>query len=786
MNSNNHRIRLLKFVTDFRIGGTERQFANLAKNIDRNRFELHVGCFRQMGDFLADVKESGAQVQDFPLTSLWSTLALRQQARLASYIRTNRIGIVHSYGFYPNVFAIPAARLAGAHRIVASIRDTGDHLTPARRRLQQWICRLADRVLVNAEAVRQRLLNDGYSTDKLTVVHNGIDLESFPIGPPDRRRLCELGLPESAPVVAVVSRLDALKGIEYFLEAARIVGERFPEACFLIVGDGARSVGRVSYRETLESLAARLDLAGRVVFAGSRCDVPELLGGVTISVLPSLSEGLSNALLESLAAGVPVVATRVGGNPEIVQDSVTGLLVPPRDARTLAAAIVALLSDPDRAARMGAAGRRSVETRFSLQAMVRATERFYEDLSISPLDQREGGCVSNPKPAVERPRPIRAKLREEPLSIEIVRDAERFGALREEWSALLASSAADTIFLTWEWLNTWWKHLSGRLRLEILAVWRGRELVAVAPLALRRLGLLPPRLEFLGTGTVGSDYLDIVAMCGREGEALEALVPHLEQIRVRLRWDNLRGEASVASELGAALEGEGFRVFRTRSETCPFISLASRSWESYLASLGREHRYNFKRRLRQLREASELRFERVSNEERRREALAILFDLHERRWKERGGSDAFPRREVVRFHEELSRLALDRGWLRLFVLWVSGEPAAALYGFRYRGTFSFYQSGFDPRFARRSVGLVMMGLAIQSAFEEGAEEFDFLHGAEAYKFLWARDRRELMRMEVDPPGTYALLLRAASEAQRAARRAARRLSMALTEPGAPG
>jgi glycosyltransferase involved in cell wall biosynthesis len=389
MSPKHHRIRLLIFVTDFRIGGTERQVANLAKNIDRSRFELHVGCFRQMGEFLVDVKASGAQVQDFVLTSLCSPLALRQQARLASYIRGNRIGIVHTYGFYPNVFAVPAARLAGADRIVASIRDTGDHLTPAKRRLQRWICRLADRVLVNAEAVRRCLLNEGYSADRLTVVPNGIDLGSFPAGPSDRRRLRELGLPESAPVVAVISRLSALKGIEYFLEAARIVGERFPEACFLIVGDSARSdMAGASYRETLESLAARLDLTRRVVFAGARHDIPELLGGVTVSVLPSLTEGLSNSLLESLAAGVPVVATRVGGNPEIVQDSVTGLLVPPRDPRELAGAIVALLSDRDRAARMGEEGRRSVEARFSLEAMVRSTERLYESLLLGPAGGR--------------------------------------------------------------------------------------------------------------------------------------------------------------------------------------------------------------------------------------------------------------------------------------------------------------------------------------------------------------------------------------------------------------
>jgi glycosyltransferase involved in cell wall biosynthesis len=127
------------------------------------------------------------------------------------------------------------------------------------------------------------------------------------------------------------------------------------------------------------------------VFAGLRSDVPELLAGVTVSVLPSLTEGLSNTLLESLATSVPVVATNVGGNPEIVEHGSTGFLVPPRDAAALAGAVGALLSDPARAARMGEAGRRRVEEHFSLEAMVRKTERLYESLlKDAPSRARRG------------------------------------------------------------------------------------------------------------------------------------------------------------------------------------------------------------------------------------------------------------------------------------------------------------------------------------------------------------------------------------------------------------
>jgi L-malate glycosyltransferase len=168
-----------------------------------------------------------------------------------------------------------------------------------------------------------------------------------------------------------------MKGIEHFLEAAGRIAPRLPEARFLVVGDSEPSPGRTSYREHLEALAARLGLAGRVLFLGFRSDVADLLAVSTVSVLPSLSEGLSNVLLESMAAGVPVVATRVGGNPEAVEHGVTGLLVAPADAFALAHAVTLLLEHPHLARCYGEAARRRVHERFSDQRMVHATEDFY-------------------------------------------------------------------------------------------------------------------------------------------------------------------------------------------------------------------------------------------------------------------------------------------------------------------------------------------------------------------------------------------------------------------------
>jgi len=367
------KIKLLQMLTNFHIGGTERQVANLALGIDSSHFDLHLGCLRHSGELLAELETLRVPRSEFRIGSLYSPKTFWQGIRLAHYVRRNLIQIVHSYGFYPNVFTIPVARLAGASIVVASIRNTCDLLTPLQRFLQKLVCRLADCVLVNAEAIRDNLVEQGYDRSRIVVIRNGITQSAFvgkTRGDALRR---DLGVPHSARLVAVFSRLNRLKGVRYFLDAAIVVAERFPDAYFLVVGDGGS-------KQELEEQAHRLGLGQRIVFTGFRGDVPDLLAESAISVLPTLSEGTSNTLLESMAAGVPVIATRVGGNPEVIEEGVSGLLVPPRDSAALAAAIERLLVDEDLAKRLGQAGMRRVSELFSIEGSVHETEHLYQRL----------------------------------------------------------------------------------------------------------------------------------------------------------------------------------------------------------------------------------------------------------------------------------------------------------------------------------------------------------------------------------------------------------------------
>lgn len=386
------RVRVMKFMTIFALGGTEKQVVNTAARMDLRRFDLEFGCFKRRGQLLDEVLERGTPVIEYPVDSFFRPAALRQQFRLARHLQARHMQVMHSYNFYSNVFAIPAARLAGVPCIIASIRDTGIYLNAIQRRVHRAACSLAHRILVNADAIREWLVADGYDPKKISVIPNGLDVNSYV-----RRRGAtavreSLCLAPTARLVVMLARINRDKGIDCFVDAAARLAPKFPDAEFVIVGgdfepytDGSLPA-EVAYRREVEARAARAGIGSRLHFTGFRTDVPEILAETAVSVLPSFSEGLSNTLLESMAAGVPVVATAVGGTPEAVEDGCSGLLVPPHDDATLAAAIACVLENDVLAARLGENGRRRVTDRYSFTHTVRATEQLYLD-SLGVTDE---------------------------------------------------------------------------------------------------------------------------------------------------------------------------------------------------------------------------------------------------------------------------------------------------------------------------------------------------------------------------------------------------------------
>ena len=375
-------VRLCKVVTGFFTGGTELQVLNLARGLDRQRFDLSFACLDRDGDHLAAYEALDAPIEEYRIRRLYHPHTFRQQLRFAAALRRQRIQVVHSYNFYANLFAVPAARLARVPVVLASIRDRGVYLTPAQTRLQRHVCDLADQVLVNADSIRDWLTDQGLDGQRVTVIKNGIDMARYPLNPPPNAVRQSLGIPENATIVLLMARLNPQKGIDDFIRAAAQIAPRHPDVRYLVVGASLVSENGVisehqAYRDELRGLAESLGVTDRIIFAGLRDDTPDILAETSLSVLPSHSEGLSNTLLESMAAGVPTIATDVGGNPELVREGVNGLLVPVQDPRALGEAMHTLLSDRERRERMGETARKMARELHAFPGVVDRTEALY-------------------------------------------------------------------------------------------------------------------------------------------------------------------------------------------------------------------------------------------------------------------------------------------------------------------------------------------------------------------------------------------------------------------------
>jgi glycosyltransferase involved in cell wall biosynthesis len=268
--------------------------------------------------------------------------------------------------------------------IIASIRDQGAQSTPRQLFAQRQVCRLADCVLVNADSIRRWLIADGYNPSTIRVIPNGIDTARFTDAAPRSTVRADFGIPADAPIVAMLSRLTPNKGVDDMIDAAALLCHQRSDVRVVIVGAGPGSHQPAAQDDPfvagVKQRVRDLGLGDRIIFTGYRGDIPSLLREVQVSVLPSLIEGLSNSVLESMAAGCAVVSTNVGGVGEAVVNGESGVLVPPSDVRSLAAAVRHLLEYPDEAKRMGRRARQTILDRYSIDRMVSATERLYTDL----------------------------------------------------------------------------------------------------------------------------------------------------------------------------------------------------------------------------------------------------------------------------------------------------------------------------------------------------------------------------------------------------------------------
>jgi glycosyltransferase involved in cell wall biosynthesis len=336
-------------------GGTERQFVEVAKSLRGLGCDVQLGCIQRTGAFFdsGSLVEFG-QIAEFRLGgSLFGVQSMRSRWRLKGSLRRSKIAVAHAFDFYTNLLLTPSAKLAGVPLVVGSHRQLGDLLSPAKFRAQLAAFRWCDRVVCNSRAAADRLLQAGVPADKLVVIGNGLPNEAFaPCAPALERR-------EGVLRVGMIARMNAdYKNQRGFLQAAARLAAKFPHVEFVLVGDGP-------LRPDLERQAADLGLGNRAVFLGDRRDVRAILASLDVSVVPSASESLSNAMLESMAAGVPVVATAVGGNCELGADG-RAQLVRPHDDEALAAALESVLTSKELGLEISYRARQFTQDNFSI------------------------------------------------------------------------------------------------------------------------------------------------------------------------------------------------------------------------------------------------------------------------------------------------------------------------------------------------------------------------------------------------------------------------------------
>jgi len=366
-------VRIAYFAPLLGTGGTQRHLQQVLSLLDPARFEATVYTLRPGGEVETELRASGVDVRSLSVgASLAAPRSLRAILSTARTLRRARVDVVHGYQWRPSLVGAIVGRLARVPLRLASKRSlTGDDARA--RGAWRRIGRQVDTVIVNADALRIEGEQLGMHC-RWALLQNGIDAERFTVAPAGAATRAAVGLDHARPVVGTVGRLEDRKGHDQFLDAMRTLvatgNGTSPQG--LIVGDGP-------LRVALEGHAAAIGPAGRIRFTGTVADVRPLLAAMDVFVLPSWAEGMSNALMEAMAAGRPVVATAVGGNTEVVADGRTGVLVPPGDSGAIARAVGDLLRDPDRATRLGAAARDDVTRRFGARARVAELERLYEE-----------------------------------------------------------------------------------------------------------------------------------------------------------------------------------------------------------------------------------------------------------------------------------------------------------------------------------------------------------------------------------------------------------------------
>lgn len=381
-------VRVCFVIDELAPAGTENQLLALIRHLDRRRVCPYLCLLRGDKPMSQALEPCDCPILRLGVGSLIHPRTLLRMWRFLHFLRCERIDVVQAYFIDSSYFGLFAAWLARVPHRLRTRNNVGHWLTPLHRALGRLLNAFTTQTLTNCEAARQALLAaEQPRPERVRVLENGVDLERFRTIAPLTARPAAAGRH-----VGVVANLRSVKGLSDFVQAAALVHACHPQAMFTVAGEG-------ELRPALEQQVASAGLGSHFSLPGSLSDVPGFLAGLDVAVLCSRAEGMSNALLEYMAAGRAIVATSVGAASELIADGVHGLLVPPGDAEKLAEAIRRLLEDHELAQRLGAAARRRAWERYSREAMIQRFEELY--LSLAP----DSAGASQPPSSLACPHP---------------------------------------------------------------------------------------------------------------------------------------------------------------------------------------------------------------------------------------------------------------------------------------------------------------------------------------------------------------------------------------------
>ncbi len=351
--------------------GTERQVVETAKRLDKDRFDVHVVCLEDSPQLRSLPAPCHTVV--FPTKSVNSRQGLQRVMEFRRYAVEHGIQIAHGYMNKTSLFAVLSS--LGTNRIAITSRlNTGYWYTPSLRRMFRVMNLRSDGIMANSlEAKRIAVETEGLDPDRVKVVYQGVDMTKFSRGLGDASAAEKLGVPRDARVVGITANLRPVKDHALFLRAAKLVADEVPDAAFLLVGRG-------ELYDELRGLAAELGIGDRVFFTQGEGNVMDYLARMSVGCLTSFSEGFSNAIMEYMAGGMPVVAIDVGGNRDAIIDGETGFLVPGRSPEALAKPIIQLLRDESLRLKMGDSGFVRCTENFEVQKTIGQLEAYYESL----------------------------------------------------------------------------------------------------------------------------------------------------------------------------------------------------------------------------------------------------------------------------------------------------------------------------------------------------------------------------------------------------------------------